>query len=58
MKKVLGRILDWIVFIFTGGGEIAREAEAAGICDYSYGRGRRGVEAPPPTKERGDEHGT
>lgn len=22
---------DWLVFIFTGGGEIAREAEAEGI---------------------------
>ena len=36
MKKALGRILDWIVFLLTGGGEIAREAEAAGICDYGY----------------------
>lgn len=39
MKKALGRILDWIVFIFTGSGEIAREAVDAEICDFS-GQGR------------------
>lgn len=36
MKKAFGRIFDWIVFIFTGSGRIAEEAEAAGICDYGY----------------------
>lgn len=37
MKEFFKRVGDWIVFLLTGGGEIAREAEAAGICDYSYG---------------------
>ena len=36
MKKAFGRIFDWIVFLLTGRGVIADEAEAAGICDYGY----------------------
>ena len=36
MKRFFKRVLDWLVFIFTGGGRIAEEAEAAGICDYGY----------------------
>ena len=39
MKRILKRILDWIVFLLTGRGEIADEAKAAGILDYS-GQGR------------------
>lgn len=39
MKKVLKRILDWIVFILTGKGEIANEAVDDGLCDFS-GQGK------------------
>ncbi len=34
IKKVLTRILDWVVFLLTGRGEIAREAEEAGVITY------------------------
>lgn len=37
--KIVKRILDWIVFLLTGKGEIANEAVAEGIIDYS-GQGR------------------
>lgn len=39
MKKVLKNILDWIMFLLTGKGEIANEAIEAGLIDYS-GQGR------------------
>ena len=38
-KKRMKRILDWIIFIFTGQGAIAEESVDAGICDFS-GQGR------------------
>ncbi len=43
-KKILKRIGDWLMFLLTGKGEIAKEAVDAGICDFSgqdrekYGR--------------------
>jgi hypothetical protein len=37
--KVLKRVLDWVVFILTGKGEIANEAVDDGLIDYS-GQGR------------------
>ncbi len=39
MKRILKRILDWVIFLLTGRGEIAREGVDAGILDYS-GQGR------------------
>ena len=57
MKRILKRILDWVVFLLTGGGEIAKEAMEAGILDYGYGTAAGGA-SPSPTKERGDEYGT
>lgn len=39
MKTVLKRVLDWVVLILTGKGEIANEAVDNGICDFS-GQGR------------------
>lgn len=36
VKRFFVWLLDWTVFIFTGGGEIARRAEADGIL-----RGKR-----------------
>ena len=39
MKKVLKSILDWVVFILTGKGEIAKEMVDNGLIDYS-GQGR------------------
>lgn len=39
MKKVLKSILNWIMFLLTGKGEIARESVDDGIIDYS-GQGR------------------
>ena len=37
--KVLKRILDWIVFLLTGHGEIADEAIRDGIISYE-GQGK------------------
>jgi hypothetical protein len=37
--KVLKRVLDWVVFILKGKGEIANEAVEDGLIDYS-GQGR------------------
>lgn len=39
MKTVLKRVLDWVVFILTGKGDIANEAVDDGLIDYS-GQGR------------------
>ena len=39
LKHYIKRILDWMVFILTGRGEIADEGVDAGILDYS-GEGR------------------
>ena len=39
MKKLVKRILEWVVFILTGKGEIAKEGVDAGILDFS-GQGR------------------
>ena len=39
MKRRLRRILDWIIFLFAGGGPIAEQAVDDGICDFS-GQGR------------------
>lgn len=39
MKKIVERIIDWIVFILTGKGEIANEAIDEDLIDYS-GQGR------------------
>lgn len=36
---IVKRILDWIMFLLTGKGEVADEAVAEGIIDYS-GQGR------------------
>jgi len=34
MKKVLKSILNWIIFLTTGKGEIAKEAVKEGICKF------------------------
>lgn len=39
MKGKLKRALEWILFIFTGRGEIAREVADEELCDFS-GEGR------------------
>lgn len=39
MKKFFARVLDWIVFLFSGKGTIADEGVEQGILDYS-GQGR------------------
>ena len=39
MKKILGRILDWVLLLLGVGGRIADEAVDAGILDLS-GQGR------------------
>lgn len=39
MKKVLKSILNEIIFLFTGKGEIAKEMIDKGLIDYS-GQGR------------------
>ena len=39
MKKVLKSILNWIIFLLTGKGEVAENAVNDGIIDYS-GQGR------------------
>ena len=39
MKKVVERIINWIVFILTGKGKIANEAIDEDLIDYS-GQGR------------------
>ena len=39
MKRKLKRALEWVLFILTGKGPIAREAVSEGLCDYS-GQGR------------------
>ncbi len=39
MKRILKRALEWVIFILTGTGTIAREAVDEGICDFS-GQGR------------------
>lgn len=39
MKSLLKRIAEWIIFLLTGSGHIAEDAERAGICDLS-GQGR------------------
>ena len=39
MKKVLKSILNWMMFILTGKGEVARKSVDDGIIDYS-GQGR------------------
>lgn len=39
IKYILKRIADWLMFLLTGKGEIAKEAVDAGICDFS-GQGR------------------
>ena len=39
IKYILKRIGDWLTFLLTGKGEIAKEAVDAGICDFS-GQGR------------------
>lgn len=37
--KTVKRIFDWVAFLITGSGDIAREAIDAGLIDYS-GQGR------------------
>ena len=39
MKRILKRVLEWVIFILTGTGPIACEAVDEGICDF-YGQGR------------------
>ena len=39
MKKLLKKILDWIVLLLSGKGAIAEDAADRGIVDYS-GQGR------------------
>lgn len=39
MKKVLKSILNWIMFLFTAKGEIAKQSAEDNICDFS-GEGR------------------
>ena len=39
MKKAVKNILDWVVFILTGKGDIADEAVSSGLIDHS-GQGR------------------
>ena len=39
IKYILKRIGDWLMFLLTGKGEIAKEAVDADICDFS-GQGR------------------
>lgn len=39
MLRKIKRALEWVVFILTGRGEIAREAVDEGLCDFS-GQGR------------------
>ena len=34
MKKALKSILNWIIFLLTGKGEIVEEAEKEGICKF------------------------
>ena len=38
-KAYVKRFMAWVIFVFTGRGEIAREGVDADICDYS-GQGR------------------
>jgi hypothetical protein len=39
MKKFFKRVADWLIFLFTGNGEIGKEAADEGLVDYS-GQGR------------------
>ena len=39
MKKIIKKVLDWIIFIMTGKGDLANEMIEAGVLDYS-GQGR------------------
>lgn len=39
MKKILKKVLDWLVFLFSGNGEIRKQAVDNGICDFG-GQGR------------------
>lgn len=39
MKKIIKKILDWVMFIMTGKGDLANEMIEAGVLDYS-GQGR------------------
>lgn len=38
-RKFIKRFFEWVLFILTGKGPIAREAVDEGLCDYS-GQGR------------------
>ena len=39
MRRKLKRALEWVLFILTGRGQIAREDVDEGLCDFS-GQGR------------------
>lgn len=39
MKKFIKKVLDWVMFIMTGKGDLANEMIEAGVLDYS-GQGR------------------
>lgn len=39
MKKTFKKILDWILFLFSGTGPILDEAVSEDLCDHS-GQGR------------------
>lgn len=39
MKRILKRALEWVIFILTGTGPLAREAVDERLCDFS-GQGR------------------
>lgn len=39
MKKIIKKVLDWVMFIMTGKGDLANEMIEAGVLDYS-GQGR------------------
>lgn len=39
MKNFFKRVADWLIFLFTGKGEIGKEAADEGLVDYG-GQGR------------------
>lgn len=39
MKNIIKKVLDWVMFIMTGKGDLANEMIEAGVLDYS-GQGR------------------